>query len=191
MREACQVLPCTRPPSWQPRSLPTQLWRRNRNYTWACRTATRHVPGPIGLDRLTRASAGDQNATPYASRAPTPAPPASRADLRGVPVRWPTGGALAQSLPTATPESQGFSGERLERLHKRMHEFVNEGKHAGIVAAHRPQREDRGTAHIRDARPRAEAAHGGRHDLPHLLDVEGHRVGGGDDPARRRAAEAG
>ena len=44
-----------------------------------------------------------------------------------------TGGALAQSLPTATPESQGFSGERLERLHKRMHEFVNEGKHAGIV----------------------------------------------------------
>ena len=44
-----------------------------------------------------------------------------------------TGAALAQSLPTATPESQGFSGERLERLHKRMHEFVNERKHAGIV----------------------------------------------------------
>ena len=42
-------------------------------------------------------------------------------------------GALAQSLPTATPESQGFSAERLERLHKRMHEFVNDGKHAGIV----------------------------------------------------------
>ncbi len=42
-------------------------------------------------------------------------------------------GALAQSLPTATPESQGFSVERLERLHKRMHEFVNDGRHAGIV----------------------------------------------------------
>ena len=42
-------------------------------------------------------------------------------------------GARAQSLPTATPESQGFSVERLERLHKRMHEFVNDGKHAGIV----------------------------------------------------------
>src|SRR3954469_15387244 len=42
-------------------------------------------------------------------------------------------GAHAQSLPTATPESQGFSAERLERLHKRMHEFVNDEKHAGIV----------------------------------------------------------
>jgi CubicO group peptidase (beta-lactamase class C family) len=40
---------------------------------------------------------------------------------------------LAQGLPTAKPESQGFSTERLERLHKRMHEFVTEGKHAGIV----------------------------------------------------------
>jgi CubicO group peptidase (beta-lactamase class C family) len=40
---------------------------------------------------------------------------------------------LAQSLAAATPESQGFSTERLERLHKRMHEFVTEGKHAGIV----------------------------------------------------------
>jgi CubicO group peptidase (beta-lactamase class C family) len=43
------------------------------------------------------------------------------------------GGAFAQSLPTASPESQGFSGERLERLHKRMHEFVTEGKHVGVV----------------------------------------------------------
>jgi CubicO group peptidase (beta-lactamase class C family) len=42
-------------------------------------------------------------------------------------------GAFAQSLPTASPESQGFSAERLERLHKRMHEFVTEGKHAGVV----------------------------------------------------------
>jgi CubicO group peptidase (beta-lactamase class C family) len=42
-------------------------------------------------------------------------------------------GGLAQGLPTATPESQGFSTERLERLHKRMHEFVSEGKHAGVV----------------------------------------------------------
>jgi CubicO group peptidase (beta-lactamase class C family) len=40
---------------------------------------------------------------------------------------------LAQGLPTATPESQGFSAERLERLHERMHEFVKEGKHAGIL----------------------------------------------------------
>jgi hypothetical protein len=44
---------------------------------------------------------------------------------------------LAQSLPTAAPESQGFSTERLERLHKRMHEFVAEGKHAGIVVLDR------------------------------------------------------
>jgi CubicO group peptidase (beta-lactamase class C family) len=40
--------------------------------------------------------------------------------------------ATAQPLPVATPESQGFSAERLERLHKRMHEFVDAGKHAGI-----------------------------------------------------------
>jgi CubicO group peptidase (beta-lactamase class C family) len=40
---------------------------------------------------------------------------------------------FAQGLPTATPESQGFSPERLERLHERMHEFVTSGKHAGIA----------------------------------------------------------
>ena len=48
-----------------------------------------------------------------------------------VPIGAPAG--LAQGLPTATPESQGFSAERLERLHERMHEFVKEGKHAGIL----------------------------------------------------------
>ena len=48
-----------------------------------------------------------------------------------VPLGAPAG--LAQGLPTATPESQGFSAERLERLHERMHEFVKEGKHAGIL----------------------------------------------------------
>jgi CubicO group peptidase (beta-lactamase class C family) len=49
-------------------------------------------------------------------------------------ILWTAGASLvAQSLPTATPESQGFSGERLERLRKRMHEFVTDGKHAGVV----------------------------------------------------------
>jgi CubicO group peptidase (beta-lactamase class C family) len=48
-----------------------------------------------------------------------------------VPIGAPAG--LAQGLPTAKPESQGFSAERLERLNERMHEFVKEGKHAGIL----------------------------------------------------------
>jgi CubicO group peptidase (beta-lactamase class C family) len=48
-----------------------------------------------------------------------------------VPLGAPVG--LAQGLSTATPESQGFSAERLERLHERMHEFVKEGKHAGTL----------------------------------------------------------
>jgi CubicO group peptidase (beta-lactamase class C family) len=36
-------------------------------------------------------------------------------------------------LPTANPASQGFSADRLERLHARMKRFVDEGEHAGIV----------------------------------------------------------
>jgi CubicO group peptidase (beta-lactamase class C family) len=36
-------------------------------------------------------------------------------------------------LPTATPESQGMSAARLERLHAGVKRFVDDGKHAGAV----------------------------------------------------------
>src|SRR6188508_2331782 len=42
--------------------------------------------------------------------------------------------AAAQPLPTGTPESEGFSPERLERLHAMLQRHVDEGKHAGLVS---------------------------------------------------------
>ncbi len=40
---------------------------------------------------------------------------------------------VAAPLPLATPESQGISTARLDRLHAEVRRFVDEGKHAGIV----------------------------------------------------------
>lgn len=40
----------------------------------------------------------------------------------------------AQPLPTASPESQGFSPDRLARLHAALKRHVDEGRHAGIVS---------------------------------------------------------
>ncbi len=42
---------------------------------------------------------------------------------------------LAQPLPSANPRSQGFSTERLERMHNMVQSYVDEGKHAGIITA--------------------------------------------------------
>jgi CubicO group peptidase (beta-lactamase class C family) len=42
--------------------------------------------------------------------------------------------AQAQPLPVATPESQGFSSERLKRLHAMLESHVTDGKHAGVVS---------------------------------------------------------
>jgi len=42
--------------------------------------------------------------------------------------------AAAQALPTASPASEGFAPDRLDRLHARMKQFVDEGKHAGILS---------------------------------------------------------
>ena len=42
--------------------------------------------------------------------------------------------ASAQPLPTASPESQGFSPDRLKRLHEALERYVSEGKHAGVIA---------------------------------------------------------
>ncbi|HEX9188540.1 MAG TPA: serine hydrolase domain-containing protein, partial [Vicinamibacteria bacterium] len=42
--------------------------------------------------------------------------------------------APAWPLPLATPESQGLSSERLERLHAGIQRFVDEGKHAGAIS---------------------------------------------------------
>jgi CubicO group peptidase (beta-lactamase class C family) len=40
----------------------------------------------------------------------------------------------AQPLPTASPESEGFSPERLARVHDMLKQQVDTGKHAGIVS---------------------------------------------------------
>jgi CubicO group peptidase (beta-lactamase class C family) len=42
--------------------------------------------------------------------------------------------APAPPLPLATPESQGMSSERLERLHAEVQRFIDEGKYAGAVS---------------------------------------------------------
>jgi CubicO group peptidase (beta-lactamase class C family) len=46
----------------------------------------------------------------------------------------PPAAAPAAPLPLATPESQGMSSERLERLHGAIQRFVDEGRHAGAVS---------------------------------------------------------
>lgn len=40
----------------------------------------------------------------------------------------------AQPLPVASPESQGFSSERLKRLHAMLESHVKDGKHAGVIS---------------------------------------------------------
>ena len=47
----------------------------------------------------------------------------SRAAAAGIPA----------TLPLATPESQGMSTARLERLHAEVRRFVDDGRHSGIV----------------------------------------------------------
>lgn len=42
---------------------------------------------------------------------------------------------LAQPLPSGRPQSQGFSPDRLERMHRMVQSYVDEGKHAGIITA--------------------------------------------------------
>ena len=44
------------------------------------------------------------------------------------------GPAVAQPLPVSTPEAEGFSPERLERLHAMLRRHVEEGKHAGLIS---------------------------------------------------------
>ncbi len=41
--------------------------------------------------------------------------------------------AAAQPMTAATPASQGFSPERLERMHALLERMVKEGKHAGVI----------------------------------------------------------
>ncbi len=44
--------------------------------------------------------------------------------------------ALAGSpLPTASPARMGFSPERLERMHKGIQDYIDQGKHAGAIVA--------------------------------------------------------
>jgi CubicO group peptidase (beta-lactamase class C family) len=46
----------------------------------------------------------------------------------------PPAAAPASPLPIATPESQGMSSERLERLHGTVQRLVDDGKHAGAIS---------------------------------------------------------
>jgi CubicO group peptidase (beta-lactamase class C family) len=41
-------------------------------------------------------------------------------------------GTSASPLPTAAPDAEGFSPERLQRLHERLRGYVDKGQHAGI-----------------------------------------------------------
>lgn len=45
----------------------------------------------------------------------------------------PAANLPAQPLPIVAPETQGFSPERLERLHARLREYVERGDHAGVA----------------------------------------------------------
>jgi len=45
----------------------------------------------------------------------------------------PVPAAAQAGLPTASPESQGFSPERLERLHAALRGFAERGDHAGVA----------------------------------------------------------
>jgi CubicO group peptidase (beta-lactamase class C family) len=54
--------------------------------------------------------------------------------LSGTALARPPRAAPTSPLPLATPESQGMSSERLERLHAGIQRFVEEGKHAGAVS---------------------------------------------------------
>jgi CubicO group peptidase (beta-lactamase class C family) len=42
-------------------------------------------------------------------------------------------GALAREIPAATPDKQGFSAERLERLKAKTHSWVDQGGTAGVI----------------------------------------------------------
>jgi CubicO group peptidase (beta-lactamase class C family) len=44
------------------------------------------------------------------------------------------GTAAAQPLPVSSPESQGFSSERLARLHAMLERHVKEDKHSGVIS---------------------------------------------------------
>jgi CubicO group peptidase (beta-lactamase class C family) len=46
---------------------------------------------------------------------------------------WGDAELTAQPLPTAAPAAEGFSPERLDRLHARLQRFVDEGQHAGLI----------------------------------------------------------
>ena len=56
--------------------------------------------------------------------------PSAAAQARSKPAAAPV---PASPLPLATPESQGMSRTRLERMHVEVRRFVDEGKHAGIA----------------------------------------------------------
>jgi hypothetical protein len=88
----------------------------------------------------------------------------------------------AQPLPAASPESEGFSAERIARVHAMLKGHVDSGRHAGVVSliVRRGKIVDWETYGSRDRRGAPDGE--GHHRAP-LLDVQGHLQCRGDDPA--------
>ena len=96
--------------------------------------------------------------------------------------------ASAAELPTSTPEAEGMSAEKLAKVGEIMNGFVKDKKIAGGIVLDRPQRQGGVPGNVRPAGSGRQAAGRARHDLSHLLDVEGHHIRGGIDARRRGEA---
>ena len=97
-----------------------------------------------------------------------------------LPMARPAG---AQGIPKVqSPEEVGFLSTRLKRLQRPDQRGREEQRAAGRRRADRAQRQDR---HVRLLRLPRQGSQGGddqRHHLPHRLDDQADRHGGGDDP---------
>ena len=103
---------------------------------------------------------------------------------------------LSKDLPSAKPEDVGLSSERLARMNKAIHAYVDAGRTPGVVtliARHGK------VVHV-DAYGKADLASrpadARRRHLPHVLDDEADHLGGaahalrgGKTPAHRSAVE--
>ena len=99
-------------------------------------------------------------------------------------------GITSKDLPLSKPEDVGLSSERLARMNKAIHEYVDAGRTPGVVtliARHGK------VVHV-DAYGKADLATGrptrSRRHLPHVFDDEADYVGGAVDALRGRQVPA-